>query len=184
MNITDLVSEQDIVYEEDILRNPYAPKAWIRYFNFKQKFEEKVWILSRAVKMLPRSYKLWKLLLDLKVNRLLIGQENELYFKETSKEFPPNHHDWQITNGYFEACLVLCNKFPVIWQLYCQFLMHQKSRISFVRRTFDRALKALPVTQHKKLWEYYLSWANLAGGETTVRVWRRFLKVQPSHGTY
>jgi pre-mRNA-splicing factor SYF1 len=60
-------------------------------------------------------------------------------------------------------------------------LIHQPNRITYTRRTFDRALKALPVTQHQKIWQLYLKFANHAGGETCIRVWRRYLKVQPSH---
>jgi pre-mRNA-splicing factor SYF1 len=59
--------------------------------------------------------------------------------------------------------------------------MHQPNRLTYTRRTFDRALKALPVTQHSKLWDLYLKFAHRAGGETCVRVWRRYLKVQPTH---
>jgi pre-mRNA-splicing factor SYF1 len=59
--------------------------------------------------------------------------------------------------------------------------MHQPSRLTLARRTFDRALKALPVTQHKLIWDLYLAFANRAGGDTTIRVWRRFLKIQPTH---
>jgi pre-mRNA-splicing factor SYF1 len=122
------------------------------------------------------------MLLDLRVNRLLVGKQDEYFMRNVNPEFPPNHREWQSINAHFEQSLVLCNKFPKIWYLYCQFLMHQPSRITFTRRTFDRALKALPVTQHKSLWDLYLAFANRAGGDTTIRIWRRFLKIQPTHG--
>lgn len=141
-----------------------------------------MFILSRAVKELPRSYKLWKLLLELRIDRLLQGKPNDQFMRETNPGFPPDHHEWKSINGHFEQCLILCNKFPKIWILYCTFLLHQQSRITFTRRTFDRALKALPVTQHKQLWDLYLVFATRAGGDTAIRIWRRFLKLQPSHG--
>lgn len=153
-----------------------------------ESFDEKVFILKRAVQQLPRSYKLWKFLLDLKVARVLVVQENANLDNNNQvahhKDFPLNHPEWQLINGLFESCLVLCNKFPLIWIAYCQFLTRQPSRITFTRRAFDRALKALPVTQHKELWEIYLEWAERTGGDTTVRVWRRFLKIQPSQGEF
>ncbi|KAJ3309448.1 hypothetical protein HDV04_006026 [Boothiomyces sp. JEL0838] len=92
---------------------------------------------------------------------------------------PFSDHSWQQVNGHFEECLVLCNKFPVIWETYLKFLSKQP-RPTFTRRTFDRALKALPVTQHKKIWDLYIEFANYTGGDTCVRIWRRFLKIQPS----
>lgn len=49
------------------------------------------------------------------------------------------------------------------------------------RRAFDRALQALPITQHKKIWEQYIKWARGFGvEETCVRVYRRFLMYDAS----
>lgn len=166
------------------MRNPLQVKSWIRYYEFKREasHDERVFILSRAVKSLPRSYKLWKLLLELLMNRLLLGSENEDLMRQPSDEYPPDHKAWAIINGYFEQSLILCNRFPRIWYLFCHFLVHQPTRTTYTRRTFDRALKALPVTQHKDLWELYTKFAIKAGGETTIRVWRRFVRMQPAHG--
>ncbi len=175
-----------VAFEEDCLRHSFTIKTWIRYYEHKKDatHDEKVFILHRAVKELPRSYKLWKLLLDLLVNRLLNGKAMNGQVQERNSQFPPNHREWQLVNSYFERCLVLCNKFPKIWFMYCNFLMHQPTRITFTRRTFDRALKSLPITQHKSLWDLYLSFAVQAGGDTAIRIWRRFLKIQPTHGTF
>ena len=66
---------------------------------------------------------------------------------------------------------------PRIWLDYCQFLMDQR-RISRVRRTFDRALRALPISQHHRIWPVYLKFVNAYPlHETAVRVYRRYLKV-------
>lgn len=48
-------------YEEDILRNPFSVKHWLRYLDHK-KSGEKTDInvtYERALKELPGSYKLW-----------------------------------------------------------------------------------------------------------------------------
>lgn len=48
-------------YEEDILRNPYSVKHWLRYIEHKKgcpKGEINI-IYERALKELPGSYKLW-----------------------------------------------------------------------------------------------------------------------------
>lgn len=65
---------------------------------------------------------------------------------------------------------------PRIWLDYCEFLTKQPF-ISKTRRTFDRALRALPITQHPRIWEIYLMFARAAGGETAIRLYRRYLKV-------
>jgi len=60
---------------------------------------------------------------------------------------------------------------------YCEFLMSQ-GLITRTRRTFDRALRALPITQHHRIWPLYLKFVRMHDlKETAVRVYRRFLKV-------
>lgn len=66
---------------------------------------------------------------------------------------------------------------PRIWLDYCQFLMNQ-FKITRTRRTFDRALQSLPLTQHKRIWPLYIEFARKHNiPETTVRIYRRYLKV-------
>lgn len=67
---------------------------------------------------------------------------------------------------------------PRIWLDYCQFLVSQ-CKITRSRQTFDRALRALPVTQHPRIWPLYLRFVrNLPLPETAIRVYRRYLKVR------
>uniref|UniRef100_A0A8C3Q8L6 Uncharacterized protein n=1 Tax=Geospiza parvula TaxID=87175 RepID=A0A8C3Q8L6_GEOPR len=70
---------------------------------------------------------------------------------------------------------------PRIWLDYCQFLSWPSRAASRrTRRTFDRALRALPITQHRRLWPPYLSFVRRHPlPETAVRVFRRFLKLCP-----
>eukprot|EP00004_Rigifila_ramosa_P016307 TRINITY_DN3858_c0_g1_i1.p1 TRINITY_DN3858_c0_g1~~TRINITY_DN3858_c0_g1_i1.p1 ORF type:complete len:849 (-),score=230.83 TRINITY_DN3858_c0_g1_i1:69-2333(-) len=68
---------------------------------------------------------------------------------------------------------------PVIWEEYGTFLAGLK-RITQCRRTFDRALRSLPVTQHYKIWPAYLKFVRACGvSETAIRVYRRYLKMEP-----
>ncbi|XP_025772219.1 pre-mRNA-splicing factor SYF1 [Puma concolor] len=68
---------------------------------------------------------------------------------------------------------------PRLWLDYCQFLMDQ-GRITHTRRTFDRALRALPITQHSRIWPLYLRFLRSHPlPETAVRGYRRFLKLSP-----
>lgn len=76
---------------------------------------------------------------------------------------------------------VLSPQMPRIWIDYCQFMVSQ-CKITRSRRTFDRALRALPVTQHPRIWPLYLRFGrNLPLPETAIRVFRRYLKVRDGH---
>jgi pre-mRNA-splicing factor SYF1 len=44
---------------------------------------------------------------------------------------------------------------PRIWQDYLELLVSQKL-VTRTRRTFDRALASLPITQHDRIWVLYL----------------------------
>lgn len=62
---------------------------------------------------------------------------------------------------------------------YCKFLTLQQ-KITITRRAFDRALRALPITQHARIWPYYLKFVKMHNiPETAVKVYRRFLKLSP-----
>ena len=66
---------------------------------------------------------------------------------------------------------------PRIWIDYCKFLVEQR-KLTRTRRTFDRALRALPITQHHRIWPLYIDFVKrFPVHETAVRVFRRMLKV-------
>lgn len=66
---------------------------------------------------------------------------------------------------------------PRIWMDYCKFLTLQQ-KITTTRKVFDRALRALPITQHSRIWPLYLKFVKMHPiPETAVRVFRRFLKL-------
>src|SRR5271168_5645646 len=81
-------------------------------------------------------------------------------------------------NALFERALILLNKMPRIWEMYLSFLLRQPL-VTRTRRTFDRALRALPITQHNRIWKLYKSFANSAGGETAVKIWARYMQIHP-----
>lgn len=78
----------------------------------------------------------------------------------------------------FERAIILLNKMPKIWEMYLSFLMMQPF-VTLTRRTFDRALRALPITQHNRIWALYRPFANSAFGDTAVRIWRRYIQIHP-----
>lgn len=69
---------------------------------------------------------------------------------------------------------------PRIWIDYCQLQM-RRGQITETRRIFDRALRALPITQHMRIWPIYIDFITSHNiPETAIRVYRRYLKVYPA----
>ncbi|XP_011001120.1 PREDICTED: pre-mRNA-splicing factor SYF1 [Populus euphratica] len=163
-------SQDDLLYEEEILRNPFSLKLWWRYLIARREspFKKRFIIYERALKALPGSYKLWHAYL---VERL-----------DIVRNLPITHPQFETLNNTFERALVTMHKMPRIWIMYLQSLIRQKL-VTRARRAFDRALCALPVTQHDRIWELYLSFVSQEGFpiETSLRVYRRYLMYDPSH---
>ena len=111
------LSEQEYAYEEEIIRNPYVVKGWLRYAEYKRTAppSQLNMIYERAVKQLPGSYKLWIAYLRLR-KRQIRGRciTDEAY---------------EDVNNTFERSLVFMFKMPRIWLEYLQFLMLQKKVI-------------------------------------------------------
>ncbi|ERM95970.1 pre-mRNA-splicing factor SYF1 isoform X1 [Amborella trichopoda] len=163
-------SKDDLPYEEEILRNSLSLKHWWRYLIALKDapFKKRVVIYERALKALPGSYKLWHAYLR---ERL-----------ELVRGLPVVHSQYETLNNTFERALITMHKMPRIWILYLQILTDQKF-LTRTRRTFDRALCALPVTQHDRIWEPYLVFVSQKGipVETSLRVYRRYLKFDLNH---
>ncbi|CAA6661813.1 unnamed protein product [Spirodela intermedia] len=163
-------SQDDLLYEEEILRNPFSLKLWWRYLRARAEapFRKRSVIYERALKALPGSYKLWHAYLR---ERL-----------EVVRPLPITHHLYDALNNTFERALVTMHKMPRIWIMYLSILTEQRL-IKRARRTFDRALCALPVTQHDRIWQPYLTFVSQRGVpiETSLRVYRRYLMFDPSH---
>lgn len=158
--------ESDLPYEEDILRNPYSVKCWLRYIEHKKDAPKNIinMIYERAIKEMPGSYKLWYNYLRLRRKQIRGRCISD-----------PAHGD--LVNAY-ERSLVFMHKMPRIWLDYCQLLMDQ-CKITSTRNTFDRALRALPITQHHRIWPLYLKLVTMYPlPETAVRVYRRYLKLR------
>ncbi|KAM3927342.1 pre-mRNA-splicing factor SYF1 [Leptodactylus fuscus] len=161
--------EDDLQFEEEILRNPYSVKCWMRYVESKLSAPAHTLnlIYERALKELPGSYKLWYAYLKQRRKQVKRRCITDLAFEEV--------------NNCHERALVFMHKMPRIWLDYCQFLMDQ-CKITRTRRTFDRALRALPITQHHRIWPLYLRFVRAHSlPETAVRVYRRYLKLFPEN---
>ncbi|KAI3844738.1 hypothetical protein MKX03_020611 [Papaver bracteatum] len=145
-------SQDDLLYEEEILRNPFSLKLWWRYLIARKEspFKKRSVLYERALKALPGSYKLWYAYLR---ERL-----------EIVRNLPVTHSQYEILNNTFERALFTMHKMPKIWIKYLQTLTEQKL-ITRTRRSFDRALCALP---------------RGIPIQTSLRVYRRYLRFDPA----
>eukprot|EP00033_Pygsuia_biforma_P000714 GCRY01000836.1.p1 GENE.GCRY01000836.1~~GCRY01000836.1.p1 ORF type:complete len:905 (-),score=281.88 GCRY01000836.1:88-2802(-) len=167
------VNEDDLPFEEEVLRNKYSVKSWLLYADHKKKsnsfsIADLYMIYERALKELPGSYKIW--------HRYL--KERMLQVKDKCPTSPA----YQIVNTVFERALVTMHKMPRIWITYLSFLLQQR-RITTMRQACDRALRALPVTQHERVWDVYIQFArsDFLPIETSVRIFKRYLMLEPNH---
>ncbi|XP_068247345.1 pre-mRNA-splicing factor syf1 homolog [Palaemon carinicauda] len=164
---TIVIETDDLQYEEELLRNPFSVKHWLRYIEHKKDGVPKKLniVYERALLQMPGSYKLWHLYLRLRMQQV--------------KGRCITDPEYESVNNTFERALVFMHKMPRVWIDYCQFLINQK-KITRTRKTFDRALCALPITQHNRIWPLYLKFVmSYMIPETAVRVWRRYLKLCP-----
>lgn len=166
-----LISSEDTIYEQDILRDPGSVKPWLSYIDAKQQqgsMYEQAFVMERACKQLPRSYKLWKMYLDFRI-------------KHMRGRNPATHRsEYRKVNSLFERALILLNKMPRIWEMYLSFLL-QQPLVTQTRRSFDRALRALPITQHNRIWKLYKAFARSASGDTAVKIWSRYMQIRPEN---
>mmetsp|Transcript_19169 Transcript_19169/g.31375 ORF Transcript_19169/g.31375 Transcript_19169/m.31375 type:complete len:872 (-) Transcript_19169:255-2870(-) len=166
---TALPGDLNLLYEEEILRNPFSLKLWWRYLQAMKGStpRHRNVLYERSLKQLPGSYKLWRAYLRER--------------REQVRGLPVNHKAYNAVNNVFERALVFLHKMPCIWLDFLQFLMDQRLGTR-TRHAFDRALRSVAITQHDRIWDLYLKFARELGvPETAIRVYRRHLKLEPAH---
>jgi len=130
-------------WESLIERNPYEVRSWTGYLEATKGLApvRRYAIYERALHNLARSYKLW--------HAYLLEREANLESKCVTDQ-----RYLDLINTY-ERALVYMNKMPRIWCDYCSILVRLQKG-SQTRRTFDRAMQALPITQHEDAWGLYI----------------------------
>ncbi|CAD7932214.1 unnamed protein product [Amoebophrya sp. A25] len=158
-------------YEEELRMDPFRPKIWIAYVDTIKKSDASTrWLMyERAVKALPRSYKIWRRYLE--ERRANLG-ERDFILEEAYEE----------VNAIYERALVFLHKMPRIWIDYIQFLMEQK-RITGTRRAIDAAIRTLPIHQHYRIWNEAIPWLKeeYVPRSTCLNLFRRYLMLEPGH---
>eukprot|EP01130_Rhizamoeba_saxonica_P017544 TRINITY_DN852_c0_g1_i1.p1 TRINITY_DN852_c0_g1~~TRINITY_DN852_c0_g1_i1.p1 ORF type:complete len:813 (+),score=190.64 TRINITY_DN852_c0_g1_i1:471-2909(+) len=169
MDVADFITAEDLPYENDVHINAHAFKSWFRYLNFKIDSEPKIRniIYERALQKIPYSYKMWY--------NYILERKSQLH------NVPLNSPPYESLNLTFERALAYMHKYPRIWIEYLKFLVSQR-KITLTRRTFDKALRALPITQHERIWPLYISFAKSCNvPQTAIRIFKRYLKIEPEH---
>ncbi|KAJ0411750.1 hypothetical protein ATCC90586_006709 [Pythium insidiosum] len=156
--------------EEEVSRNPYSVHAWLHYLAAAKDSPRstRYALYERAVAALPRSYKLWKLYLDEFLDHEARGRRLDADGNE------------QLI-ALYERALVQLSTMPRLWLDYLAHLQ-QLQRVTASRRVLDRALRALPVTQHARVWAPFVAFVRgIRGVPRTVRaVYRRYLMLEPA----
>jgi pre-mRNA-splicing factor SYF1 len=67
---------------------------------------------------------------------------------------------YEEVNNAYERALVFMHKMPRIWMDYCELLVSQRL-VTRTRRVLDRALRALPITQHDRIWPIYITFVKV-----------------------
>ncbi|KAF0988433.1 hypothetical protein HZS_8131 [Henneguya salminicola] len=165
------IDEDDIPFEEEVLRHSYNVPSWTRYVDHKlskkSSYNSIFTIYERALKQLPGSYKLWNAYLKLR--------------RHYVREKCVTDAAYVLANKAHENALVFMNKMPRIWIEYCKFLTFQRF-ITKTRRILDSALRSLPITQHSRIWPLYIDFLKLHHiPDTGVLVFRRYMKLQPEN---
>lgn len=149
------------------MRNPQPLKCWIRYLEFKKNFplEEQFYLYERCVQDLPKSYKIWKKYLDLRLEVTSLQDRGPV----------------DAANNCFERSLLFLPLMPRLWICYGKFLLAQK-RTRLALKTLNRAIRTLPVLQHDRIWPLLMEIAAVANFPLSIgnRLYRRYLQLDPA----
>lgn len=155
-------------HEEVIAKQKLSMRAWLDYWGSLDARDdvtplEAIWILKRALRYLPRSYKLWKILWE--------------FLLDTKQ--PVN-----VIVACFERAVLTLSSYPRVWMVYVEYLCrnHPVRSSTYLRQTFNRALESLNVGQHDKLWELaenLMLESDLLPVVSTNRLWKRLCMFRP-----
>ena len=155
----------------DNIQNPYNFKSWWDTLSSSKEapFSIRKKIYQVSLHYLPGSYKIWYYYL----------QEEREYVKKNYQLPNPHYNE---VNNIHEQALIYMLKMPVIWVKYIEFLMEQ-NQITKTREILNKALQMLPITQHKKIWDIYIPWAESLTGcyRSKIEIFRRYLKFNPDY---
>ncbi|ESL12228.1 hypothetical protein TRSC58_00008 [Trypanosoma rangeli SC58] len=164
--------------ELEVLRVPTSVKTWLRLIHAIQgaEFESKAAkanatnvAYERAIRANAFSYKLWMSYIA--------------YRYENTKELSSWHEWFRALRSIYDRAVEKLPMMPLLWVSFLEFLMDAAvpPRLTLVRHTILRALRALPVTQHHRVWRLAKRWTRLPHVPTATAqyLWRLHLLFDP-----
>ena len=182
----DEITDQDLIFEENVLQNPYVEDVWDKYIQFlvsttNSSSTKLLTIHERAVKANPKSRNLWLRYLRWRMNALKTASTLTSPLDEELEQ------QYNKLNLVFERCIANMES-PgdfEIWELYIKSLWQDQCSVTKTRRACDRALQSLDITEHSKFWSsLYLPFIRSSDKipiETACRVYRRYVQFEPQH---
>ena len=186
MNNNNEITDQDLIFEENVLQNPYVEDVWDKYIQFlvsttNSSSTKLLTIHERAVKANPKSRNLWLRYLRWRMNALKTASTLTSPLDEELEQ------QYNKLNLVFERCIANMES-PgdfEIWELYIKSLWQDQCSVTKTRRVCDRALQSLDITEHSKFWSsLYLPFIRSSDKipiETACRVYRRYVQFEPQH---
>ncbi|KAL9649719.1 hypothetical protein ABK040_009534 [Willaertia magna] len=91
----------------------------------------------------------------------------------------------EAVNFVFERALLTMHRMPKLWLKYLRFLVRFQPCITKVRLVLNRALQALPITQHSMIWKFIISdfifnEHSRVPSITGTRLLKRYLRIEPT----
>jgi pre-mRNA-splicing factor SYF1 len=139
-------------------------RSWLRYLEHKEVHgepSEVILLYERALLSLPWSYKLWMAYIQY---RSALSQSMA---QKASREG---------VLALFLRALCFLHRMPGMWEAYLNYLI-KSQKFSLLRKAFNTALRALPKTQHERIWKLILPLNPPKA--LAIALHRRYLQVKP-----
>ncbi|KAG8347853.1 hypothetical protein ERJ75_000764900 [Trypanosoma vivax] len=160
--------------EFEVLRAPRSVKCWLQLVKCTQQVDyakcvEKAnavnIVYERALRANSYSYKLW------------MGYI--LYRREHTREMTSAQEWFRSVRDIYDRAVEKLPMMPLLWTSFIEFVMDEATppRITLTRHVIIRALRALPLTQHHRVWKLAKQWARrpYVPTATATYLWRLFL---------
>ena len=130
-------------------------------------YEKRINLYLEALNHIPSSFKLWKWFL----------KESTII----SRNLYPEHIFIKLTTTQFEKCAKLFNKFPRVWVMFAEFT-ESLGLLGKTEEILNRGLLSLPISQHEKVWPFYMKFAEKhLSNEELEKVGRRYSVVEKGY---
>lgn len=178
-----LNGEFDQQFETELKRNGQNRKGWLAYlrvrsttpsyislFQLKRNSDCRFRLILywRALEANGRSLKIW----------LLFISELEQWLDNQ----PPDPEKWKVLDEVFNRAIGYLPKCPRLRLLYAQLNWTKRKLVTSTRVIYEQALKALPLTQHRLVWDEYLPFLLSTGLKRSIlSAFKRYAEIACEH---